>query len=96
MSEECSEAAPTHVLTRGTTWTQQGMLPPGEVSLRLEISVDGPAGFGTVSIIVHNDNGTELAALECAPVVPFDRVLAVATAMLNEQLATALSVLSPF
>lgn len=96
MSRECSEAAPISSAGQHAEWSQPGLLPPSEVSLRLEISIDGPAGFGTVSIIVHNDHGTELAALECAPVVPFDRVLAAAVAMLTEQLATSMSVLSPF
>lgn len=96
MDQECTEGAPKVPSPDRRAWSQPGLLPPSEVHLQVEVSLDGPAGFGTVSVIVHNDHGEELAALECSPVVPFDQCAALACRMLSEQIAAALAVLSPF
>lgn len=72
------------------------MLPPSEIAIRLDVTLDGPAGFSTVAIVVTHNEHRELAAMVCAPVVPYDEALGIAVAMLQEQLAAALSVLSPF
>lgn len=96
MDQESDAVTPNALDRPRGSWSQESMLPPSEVSLRLDITLDGPAGFATVALVVTHNDERALEAMTCAPVVPYDEALAVASSMLQEQLSIALAVLSPF